>query len=130
MRLLLDTHCWLWLNAEPKRFSKKVRARLEDPDTELLLSSASCWEIAIKFALGKLALPSPPDEYVPSRMHLTRTSALPITPRHALHVAALPALHRDPFDRLIVAQAHLEGLVLLTADPAVRAYPIETLRPR
>ena len=129
MKLLVDTHCWLWLQAQPERFSDPLRLRLEDPETEVLLSAASAWEIAIKYALGKLPLPAPPHEYVPSRMQISATTPLPVVHAHALRVAALPAHHRDPFDRLIVAQAQLESLPVLTADPQLRAYEIETLSP-
>jgi PIN domain nuclease of toxin-antitoxin system len=129
MRLLIDTQCWLWMQAEPERFSERMRARLADPGTELLLSAASAWEIAIKYALGKLALPMPPHEYVPSRMQISATTALPVLHSHALRVAALPPHHRDPFDRLIVAQAQLESVAVLTADRGLDAYEIETLRP-
>jgi len=129
MRLLVDTHCWLWLQTDPERFSEGVRLRLEDPDTDLLLSAASAWEIAIKFALGKLPLPAPPSEYVPSRMQISATSPLPVVHAHALRVAALPLYHRDPFDRLIIAQSQLESVPVLTADAKLRAYEIETISP-
>jgi len=129
MKILVDTHCWLWLQTQPERFSETIRRRLEDPDTDLLLSAASAWEIAIKHALGKLPLPAPPHEYVPSRMQISATTPLPIVHVHALRVAALPPHHRDPFDRLIVAQAQLEALPVLTADAQLRAYDIETLSP-
>ena len=92
-----------------------------------MLSAASSWEIAIKYALGKLPLPAPPPEYVPSRMQASGTGALPITHAHALHVASLPTHHRDPFDRLLVAQAQVESLPLLTADPQLGRYDIELL---
>lgn len=130
MKLIVDTQCWLWLQTDTKRFSKKMREMLADPETALHLSSASCWEIAIKYALGKLPLPSPPSDYVPSRMRISGTLPLPITAPHALRVAELPHLHRDPFDRLLVAQSQIEQLPILTADPFVRAYAVETLAPR
>ncbi len=129
MRLLVDTHCWLWLQTDPERFSEGLRLRLEDPDTDVLLSAASAWEIAIKYALGKLPLPAPPSEYVPSRMQISATSPLPVVHAHALRVAALPLHHRDPFDRLIIAQSQLESVPVLTADPKLREYDIETISP-
>lgn len=124
MRLLLDTHCWLWLQVSPERFSSATLAVLSDTRNELLLSAASAWEIAIKYAIGKLPLPAPPEEYVPSRMLASGTSALPILPIHALRVASLPLRHRDPFDRLLVAQAQHEKLALVTADEVFRAYEV------
>ncbi len=122
MRLLLDTHCWLWMSASPRRFRPEVLELLLDPATELFLSAASAWEIAVKWAIGRLPLPDPPAEYVPRRMEQQGVVGLPVHHRHALHVATLPPLHRDPFDRLLVAQARLEGLALLTADPKIRAF--------
>lgn len=127
MRLLLDTQAWLWMQVSPDRFSAEALALVEDEGNELLLSAASSWEIAIKFALGKLPLPEPPAEYVPSRLELSGTKALAVEHRHALHVATLPHHHRDPFDRLLVAQAMLEGLPILTSDEVLGRYGVETL---
>jgi len=130
VRLLLDTHCFLWMQAAPGKFSRSARAIVEDTDNELLLSAASSWEIAVKFALGKLPLPMPPDEYVPARMASSGTLGLPVEHAHALQVARLPPHHRDPFDRLLVAQAMVEGLPILTADPQLGAYDVEVLPAR
>ena len=130
MRVLLDTHCWLWMTSAPERFSSAARALVEDTRNELFLSAASSWEIAIKYALGKLPLPAPPAAYVPSRMAVTGVMALAVEHSHALEVAGLPLHHADPFDRLLVAQARVEGLSLLTADPQLAAYEVELLRAR
>jgi PIN domain nuclease of toxin-antitoxin system len=124
VRLLLDTHVFLWLQTEPERLGDHL-ALVEDRGTTLLLSAASSWEIAIKYGLGRLSLPEPPERYVPTRMRAIGAEALPIEHAHALAVAALPALHRDPFDRLLVAQAGAAGATILTADPAVAQYPAE-----
>ena len=126
MRLLLDTHVFLWLQTEPERLDDHLTL-VENPDTTLLLSAASSWEIAIKYGLGRLPLPERPERYVPTRMRAIGAEALPIEHAHALAVAALPALHRDPFDRLLVAQAAAAGATILTADPAVAQYAAETL---
>jgi PIN domain nuclease of toxin-antitoxin system len=126
VRLLLDTHVFLWLQTEPERLGDHLTL-VEDRATTLLLSAASSWEIAIKYGLGRLPLPEPPDRYVPTRMRAIGAEALPIEHSHALAVVALPALHRDPFDRLLIAQAEATGAALLTADPAVAQYPAETL---
>src|SRR3954471_11605866 len=99
MRLLLDTQCWLWMQAAPERFGSETTKLLLDRRTELFLSAASSWEIAIKYALGKLPLPEPPATYVPSRMRSSGVQGLSIEHAHALHVERLPAHHRDPFDR-------------------------------
>ena len=128
MRVLLDTHVWLWMVAAPERLSKKGRSIVIAADNELVLSAASTWEIAIKFALGKLALPETPATYIPRLMARTAVTALPVLARHTLHVATLPRHHRDPFDRLLVAQAQLEELPILTADAAFRRYDVKTVR--
>lgn len=125
MRILLDTHCWLWLQVSPERLSPATLASLADTRNELLLSAASAWEIAVKCQLGKLSLPAPPEDYVPSRMLASGTAALPVLHVHALRVASLPMHHRDPFDRLIIAQALHERIPVVTADPAFAAYGVE-----
>jgi len=129
VKVLLDTQCWLWLCASPERFSRATLDRLSDPDTVRLLSAASVWEMVIKHAIGKLPLPSAPRDFIPSRLELTQTSMLAVSGEHALRIADLPNHHRDPFDRLIVAQSLVEGVPVLTADRVVRRYGIEHLRP-
>jgi len=116
----------LWLHTARKRLGEHL-ALLEDPHTEPLLSAASSWEIAIKYAAGRLPLPEPPRRYVPSRMRAIEAVAVPIEHSHALAVAALEPLHRDPFDRLLVAQARALDVPILTADPVVAGYPVRTL---
>jgi PIN domain nuclease of toxin-antitoxin system len=130
MRILLDTHCWLWMETAPQRLSERTRALLEDPDNELYLSAASSWEIAVKYALGKLPLPELPARYVVSRLQRSGISSLAVEHAHALQVAELPHHHRDPFDRLLVAQAMVESLPLLTADPQMEPYGVQILRAR
>ena len=124
MRLLLDTQTWLLMVADPDRLGKRARRLLQRADSELFFSAASAWEIAIKWSLGKLELPADPVEYVPSRIDQTGVMALAIRPAHALQVARLPPHHRDPFDRLLIAQAHVEDLVLLTGDRQIAPYDI------
>ena len=127
MTLLLDTHVWLWMLTAPHRLSGAARQLVEDESTNLLLSAASSWEIAIKYALGRLPLPEPPELYVPERMHTTGVDALPVMHAHALRVSVLEPYHRDPFDRLLVAQSQVEGIPLLTADPVFGRYGIEVV---
>jgi PIN domain nuclease of toxin-antitoxin system len=127
VKLLLDTECWLWSLASPERLGEEARALLADGGHEVYLSAASSWEIAIKAALGKLVLPEPPEQYVPRRMAAQGLRALPIEHAHALRVYALPQHHRDPFDRLLVAQAQLESLTLMTSDRAMAAYDVPIL---
>jgi PIN domain nuclease of toxin-antitoxin system len=126
VRILVDTHVWLWMLTAPERLGD-ARSLAADADTELYLSAASSWEITIKYRLGRLPLPEPPAIYVPSRMHSTRVRGLPVEHRHALAVADLPPHHRDPFDRLLITQAVLEQLTLLTADPTLRHYDADVL---
>jgi PIN domain nuclease of toxin-antitoxin system len=127
MKILLDTQCWLWMTLTPDRLSASARALVEAIDSELYLSAASAWEIAIKHSIGKLHLPESPTRYVPSRLDVTRTLALPIEHSHVLHVATLPPHHRDPFDRLLIAQAQLEDLPILTTDPLFARYDVMTI---
>jgi PIN domain nuclease of toxin-antitoxin system len=126
VRVLLDTHIFLWLNTEPERLEDFLPV-VEDPRTELVVSAASSWEIAIKHALGRLPLPEPPERYVPERIRTLAAEGLAIAHSHALAVARLPPLHRDPFDRLLVAQAGLLDMAILTADPDVAQYPVRSL---
>jgi len=127
MRILVDTQCWLWMSLAPERFSARARRIVEDTSQTLYLSAASAWEIAIKHALGKLRLPEPPASYVPSRLASLGVRPLAIELSHTLRVAALPPHHRDPFDRFLVAQAQAEGLVILSSDPAIRAYDVDVV---
>lgn len=130
MRFLIDTHCWLWLQTEPGRFNAELLGTLGQPETTRYFSAASAWEIAVKHALGKLPLPEPPATYVPERMRISRTPGLAITHAHALGVGALPHHHRDPFDRLLAAQARIEGLTLITVDPVFARYEVSIIHPR
>lgn len=127
MRILLDTHTFLWGIAEPTRLSPTARKIMEDGDNDILVSAASAWEIAIKTQLGKLRLPARPESFVSEQLLKHRFNSLPVSFSHALHVFALPLLHRDPFDRLLIAQSMLEQLPILTADTKVRQYRVKTI---
>jgi PIN domain nuclease of toxin-antitoxin system len=127
MRVLLDTHVWLWGLLAPNRLSPAARNVMEDPDNELLLSAASSWEISIKYALKKLKLPEPPPRYVPTRLEQSGVAPMSVEHAHALRVSELPHHHRDPFDRLLIAQSQLEGVTLATADPAFLLYDVDVL---
>jgi PIN domain nuclease of toxin-antitoxin system len=124
MSFLLDTHVWLWMRAQPERLRGEVRELVTDPVNDLLLSTASSWEIAIKYALGKLPLPMPPRDYVPSRLHEDGVEPLLVSNAHALQVADLPRIHGDPFDRMLIAQAQLETLSVVTADSIFSEYDV------
>ena len=122
MKLLLDTHLLLWAAGEPKRLSKQARTLIDNPDNELLFSAASLWEVAIKRGLGR------EDFKVDARL-LRRGlldngySELPIISDHVVATESLPPIHKDPFDRVLVAQATVEGVTLLTMDSLVAQYP-------
>lgn len=122
----MDTHVFLWLHTAPERLGEHL-STVEDRRTELLVSAVSSWEIAIKSGLGRLELPTSPERYVPERLRAIGATALAIEHTHALAVAALPSLHRDPFDRLLIAQAGALEVAIMTADPAVAQYPVQTL---
>lgn len=126
----MDTRVFLWAAAEPGRLSDTARAVIEDPANELFLSTAAVWEIAIKYALGKLALPAIPGVYVPARADAFGLRDLPLRREHAFALASLPELHRDPFDRMMIAQAQVEALCLITADPSIFKYEVETIDAR
>ncbi len=129
MKLLLDTHLLLWAAGEPERLSAQARKLIDTPDNELLFSAASIWEVAIKRGLGR------PDFKVDARL-LRRGlldngySELPIVSDHVVATESLPPIHKDPFDRVLVAQATVEGITLLTTDSVISQYPgpIRTVR--
>ncbi|WP_437943399.1 type II toxin-antitoxin system VapC family toxin [Sorangium sp. So ce281] len=127
MRLLLDTHCWLWLVADPERIRRDVVEMLVAEGTDVYISAATAWEIVIKHALGKLSLPIPPAEYIPSRMAALGHLSLPIEQRHTLQVAGLPPHHKDPLDRILVAQAQVEDIQLVTADRLMTPYDVRVI---
>ncbi|XFA74257.1 type II toxin-antitoxin system VapC family toxin [Thermosynechococcaceae cyanobacterium Okahandja] len=122
MKLLLDTQCWLWWFAQPERLSEEAITNIVDETNELWFSVASVWEIGIKVAIGKLRLPESLDNYVSSRMRQLGARSLAITATHALRAASLPLHHRDPFDRVLIAQAQLEDMLLVSADAMLRQY--------
>lgn len=127
MRLLLDTHVFLWAAGASSMLSPAAREAIADRDNDVFVSSAVAWEIAIKSSRGRLTLPMGPSAFVPSRIAALGLSLLPITLEHALAVASLPELHRDPFDRIMIAQAQFEGMTFVTRDPLARTYPVHSL---
>ncbi len=129
MNILLDTCTFLWWATGDAAVPAKTATLLCDPDNRIFLSAVSAWEITLKHAAGRLALPEPPATYVPARREHYGLEALPIREVEALHVSKLPPVHRDPFDRMLVAQAILNGLHIATPDPAIHAYPAPVLWP-
>jgi PIN domain nuclease of toxin-antitoxin system len=127
VKIVIDTQCWLWWFLAPERLNPRAHEIIAERRQPIYFSAASSWEIAIKVGLGKLRLPEPPSRYVPSRLSDEGMSALPVEHVHALGVADLPPHHDDPFDRLLVSQARHERAALMTADPQVLAYEVETV---
>lgn len=125
MKLLLDTHTFIWWDSDPNRLSRQALALLEDQKSILLLSVTSIWEIQIKTQLGKLKLNLPLAEIVESQQRTNKIEILPITQAHAFALDNLPILHKDPFDRMLVAQANVEDAVLVTGDPIIAQYPVK-----
>lgn len=123
-RYLIDTHVWLWMQSDPDRLCDQTRAIVRDIRNGIFFSAASAWEIAIKYRLGKLPLPERPASYIPDRMRRSGTSPLPVDHAHTLRTADLPDHHRDPFDRVLVAQAQLLDLTIITADNQLSAYDV------
>lgn len=127
MRLLLDTCTFLWLAAGSPALSSRCRELFADPDNEVYLSAVSAWEIALKHSLGRLPLPESPERFVPDQRLRHGIDTLPVEEEAALHVARLPLLHRDPFDRMLVSQAIVHGMAILGPDPLVTQYPVRAL---
>ncbi len=127
MRLLLDTHVFLWSITADPRLPAIFLAAIREPANEVYLSAASIWEAVIKYGLGKLPVPAPPADYLPWQRDAHGIAALPIDEGAMTHLAGLPSLHRDPFDRLLIAQALQHGLTIATVDADVAGYPISRL---
>ena len=127
MRVLLDTHAFLWWIGDDPRLSERAREVFSDGDNDLVFSAASGWEIAIKARLGRLHVPGDLNTYLVRQLTENYTSVLPVHLSHALRVHALPDHHRDPFDRLLVVQAIVEEMPLLSADPRIARYPVEVV---
>lgn len=127
MRVLLDTCTFLWLAGGGRALPPRAAAAFQSPDNEVFLSAASAWEIAVKYASGRLALPAPPDRLIATERERLGVAALPLDEDSAMHVIKLPHLHRDPFDRILVSQAIVHGLTILTPDPQIAQYPARVL---
>lgn len=124
MRLLLDTHAFLWWVADDEALSNAARKAISDPSNECLVSTASAWEIAIKVSIGKLSLGSDVRRFLPEQLAANGFSALPVSVAHAARVASLPFHHRDPFDRLLAAQALEERIAVVSRDAVFRKYGV------
>jgi len=127
MRLLLDTHVFLWFISADARLPVQWRDAIRDTENEVFLSVVSVWEAMVKYALGKLPLPHPPEHYLPTQRVQHQMTSLPLDEASVCHLATLPSVHRDPFDRMLVCQAIEHALTIVTVDPVFEAYPVPIL---
>lgn len=125
MRLLLDTHIFFWLNTAPNKLSKAVVDALETTTNDLVLSVVSIWEIQIKSQIGKMSLPAPLAEIVEANINRNKLEILPVNLKHILALETMPLHHKDPFDRLIIAQANVEDLIVITNDAIFSSYSVK-----
>jgi PIN domain nuclease of toxin-antitoxin system len=122
--MLLDTHAFLWFLLDDPKVSTTARDAIVDPDNDIAISPATYWEIAIKISLNKYTLPEPYEEFIEREIVANQFDILPIVPRHTAVLTTLPFYHRDPFDRLIIAQAMVEQIPVISGDEAFAAYPV------
>lgn len=127
MKLLLDTQCWLWWFSEPEKLNEEAIEQIACETNQIWFSVASVWEIGIKNAIGKLPLPEKTDDYISTRMTQLGARMLEITASHALRAASLPLHHRDPFDRMLIAQAQIENMTIVSADSMFNQYQVSLL---
>jgi PIN domain nuclease of toxin-antitoxin system len=127
MRVLLDTHIFLWFISGDTRLSTHVRDAIRMPDNEVYLSAVSVWEAIVKYQLGKLPLPGHPGTYLPKQRNLHQIASLALDESSVAQLTYLPPLHRDPFDRMLICQALQNGLTIATVDAAIRAYSVSVM---
>lgn len=127
MDILLDTCTFLWFITNSSELSSAARHLIISPDNTVYLSAASAWEISIKYTIGRLSLPRAPRSYIPEQREKHGILPLPVNEESGLHVSALVLIHRDPFDRMLAAQSIIHGMVILTPDDRIRAYPVRTI---
>lgn len=127
MKLLLDTHTFIWWANEPEKLSEKAVAACQDNSNSLILSVVSAWEMQIKMQLGKLKISRPMEELIRTQQQANALQILPVELAHVLDLNNLPSHHKDPFDRLLIAQANIEGATLVSVDPAFSSYGVQLL---
>lgn len=125
MNILLDTHAFMLWVTDDSRLSIAAKAIITDPANTIYFSVVSAWEIIIKERTGKLSLPESPETYIPYRLDSNRFASLTVQMQHVLQIVSLPDIHRDPFDRLLIAQSQIENIPLLTVDHLIRQYPVK-----
>ena len=121
---VLDTHAFLWWITDDPKLSLLVRGIISDGENEIFISAATGWEIAIRSQIGRLKLPDEPRRFILEQLKINGMKSLPIEMRHALHISTLPTYHQDPFDRILIAQAQMEDLPVLSADPEIAKYEV------
>ncbi len=124
MKVLLDTHTFLWWITDDPKLSLRVRGIISNGENEVFISAATGWEIAIKAQIGRLKMPDEPRRFILEQLKINGMKSLPIEMRHALHISTLPIHHQDPFDRMLIAQAQMEELPVLSADPQFGKYEV------
>ncbi len=128
MRLLLDTHIFLWFISKDERLPQSIKEHIQNPENDVYLSVVSLWEIITKANIGKLFLPGTPDDYIPAQRQRHQIESLNLDESSVSHLAKLPSIHRDPFDRMLICQAIEHGLTLVTLDESIRQYPVALLK--
>lgn len=128
MRLLLDTHIFLWFISGDSRLPESMRNAIEDEVNEVYLSSVSVWEAIVKYQIGKLPLPQPPEIYLPLQRENHAITSLPLNESSIVHLPKIPMLHRDPFDRMLICQAIEDGLAIVTVDVVIQNYPVKVFK--
>jgi PIN domain nuclease of toxin-antitoxin system len=127
MKILLDTHIFLWFISGDNKLLKDVREAIQDPNNEVFLSAISVWEAIVKYQLGKLPLPDNPEIWLPEQRDLHQIMSLPLDENSVAQLSRLPSLHRDPFDRMLICQSLQHGLTIATVDTAIRAYSVSMI---
>jgi PIN domain nuclease of toxin-antitoxin system len=127
MKVMLDTHCLLWWAMDDANLSSQVKNIISDPEVDVFISTASVWEICIKYRKGKLDLPKEPEKIIKDLVEESGFQCIPIHNRHCYQETQLPMIHGDPFDRMIIAQSLVENLTLLSKDQEIREYPVTTI---
>ncbi len=128
MKLLLDTHIFLWYISGDNRLPDDKRESIRNPENEVYLSVVSMWEAIIKYQLGKLPLPEPPETYLPTQRERHQISSLTLDEISVSYLAKLPPIHRDPFDRMLICQANVRGLTIVTVDDEIPKYPVSVFK--
>jgi PIN domain nuclease of toxin-antitoxin system len=126
VKISLDTCTFLWLISDAPALSQRARELFADTENEVYLSAVCSWEIAVKHALGKLPLPAPPEQYIPAQRIKHGIDSLQVEEEATLYLGRLPSVHKDPFDRMLICQAIVHGLVILSPDPLISQYPVRT----